>query len=65
MSVDMGAREVLLYTPNLVGYFRIVLLLCALCTGFAFPWTTFYIFSVDFLLDYVDGLLARTFNQVE
>jgi CDP-diacylglycerol--inositol 3-phosphatidyltransferase len=51
-----------LYIPNLVGYFRLLLLLFA-----TYNFHDFKIFiscySISFVLDAVDGALARRFNQ--
>lgn len=60
----MGTGQVLWYAPNLVGYVRIILLLCALCTGSSHPGSTFALFLVNLFLDFVDGVLARALKQV-
>lgn len=60
----MLVRQVLVLAPNLIGYFR----LCLLVLGIAFsslnPVLSFWLFLLNFVLDGVDGMLARRWNQV-
>ena len=56
-------RQVALFAPNLIGYFRLGLLGAALRTGTTRPTTTFWLFAVNLLLDGVDGIAARRLNQ--
>ena len=57
------ARKVFLYIPNLVGYLRIL----SLVIGFAFCEYNYRIFMAgyifSYILDQVDGMAARHFNQ--
>ena len=62
-SRDTGG-QVLLYAPQLVGYARIALLGTALLSGAARPHLTAGLFVVNFVLDGLDGYLARRLNQV-
>lgn len=55
---------VALYPPNLVGYLRLVLLAFAAFVRETSPRLCAYLFLVNFLLDCVDGVLARTLKLV-
>jgi hypothetical protein len=55
---------VLLYAPQLVGYARIALLGTALLSGAARPHLTAGLFVANFVLDGLDGYLARRLKQV-
>lgn len=60
------AKHVLLFVPNLIGYFRVMLSLVALCIMSEFPqfWLPsicFYV--VSFISDLFDGWAARKFQQ--
>eukprot|EP00803_Ostreobium_quekettii_P008436 evm.model.scf_181EXC.6 EVM.evm.TU.scf_181EXC.6 scf_181EXC:25269-27852(-) len=57
--------QVLLYAPNVVGYFRLGLLVAGVgvacvSSNFELCW---WLFFVNFILDGVDGALARRLNQ--
>lgn len=58
-----GARDVLLYYPNLIGYFRVILT----ATSFYYALTdwkfSMMAYALSFVCDYFDGLVARSFNQ--
>ena len=54
----------LLYAPQCVGYARIALLGAALLSGAAQPHLTVSLFLANFILDGLDGYLARTLQQV-
>ncbi|KAI3354665.1 hypothetical protein L3Q82_019162, partial [Scortum barcoo] len=58
---DMGL-QVLLYWPNIVGYFRIALVVAA-WAAFASPSLFVCLYSLCIALDGVDGWLARRLNQ--
>ena len=53
----------LLYAPQLVGYARIALIGGALLSGTAQPHLTAGLFLANFLLDGLDGYLARKLQQ--
>ncbi|KAK9816868.1 hypothetical protein WJX72_006323 [[Myrmecia] bisecta] len=55
-----SAAQVLLYIPNIVGYVRLSLLLAACCTKSTI---TLRLFLANFLLDGLDGYLARRLQQ--
>ena len=60
------APQVVLFAPNLVGYGRLVLLGAAACTGAQTRHAalcTYWLFLSNFILDGVDGLLARRLCQ--
>mmetsp|Transcript_20156 Transcript_20156/g.51117 ORF Transcript_20156/g.51117 Transcript_20156/m.51117 type:complete len:218 (-) Transcript_20156:287-940(-) len=56
------AGNIYLYWPNIVGYIRVVLT----CVSFALfrqPTIFSILYAISFLLDALDGQLARSFNQ--
>jgi len=56
-------KSVWLYTPNLIGYFRILSLLC--CILFSRDTESFFVcYGVSYLLDAVDGPLARALGEL-
>ena len=55
--------RVLTLIPNLVGYFRIALLIAVLFIAFSHPVLTFVLYFIGGNLDAVDGYLARRLNQ--
>lgn len=56
----MHSIDVLLLAPNLVGHLRLVLVVAAVITG---PALSIFLFLLNFLLDGIDGWLARLLNQ--
>ncbi len=54
---------VIWYIPNLINYFRVLLVLAMLVTIKHRPFTTFLIVLVTGLIDDFDGPIARYFNQ--
>ncbi|KAH9513600.1 CDP-diacylglycerol-inositol 3-phosphatidyltransferase [Bulinus truncatus] len=54
--------EILLYVPNIIGYVRIVLAVCAFMVYHDSAWFTF-LYSVSISLDGIDGYLARKLQQ--
>lgn len=63
-SVSQAKTHVLLYVPNLVGYARAGLLLAAAAVERSRPQLCLWLFALNFLLDGVDGTLARRLGQV-
>jgi phosphatidylglycerophosphate synthase len=66
MATTITANDVLLYIPNLIGYFRVFCTLAGLLLMMAYPnlWliaTLLYVSS--FVGDLFDGLVARKLNQ--
>jgi len=51
------------YAPNLVGYARIALAICALRTAFADVRTCLLCYFASFACDELDGRLARRYDQ--
>lgn len=62
-SVTEG-RSALLTLPNLIGYFRVALIVVVIFTAFKHPLLTFVLYFVSANLDAVDGYLARRLGQV-
>jgi len=58
-----GPWEILLFVPNLVGYVRIGVVIAALTAGTSHAELVVWLFIICFVLDFVDGLLARRLNQ--
>lgn len=56
-------RQVALYVPNLIGYFRLLLLGTTLFTGTESCQVTYWLFVATLLLDGLDGIAARRLNQ--
>uniref|UniRef100_A0A4W5R3W4 CDP-diacylglycerol--inositol 3-phosphatidyltransferase n=1 Tax=Hucho hucho TaxID=62062 RepID=A0A4W5R3W4_9TELE len=55
-------RNVLVYWPNIIGYIRLVLILCA-WTAFNNPPVFLSTYSISVILDGLDGWLARRLGQ--
>jgi CDP-diacylglycerol--inositol 3-phosphatidyltransferase len=62
---DDSAATVLTYLPNLIGYFRVVLLATSIALApRADKWvTSIWAYIVSFALDGADGYAARWLNQ--
>lgn len=60
----MTRVPVFLYVPNCVGYVRAALVLAAAGFQGASPVAAWWLMAVAFVLDGVDGYLARRLNQV-
>lgn len=54
---------VFLFIPNLVGYLRLALLFVSTYTAFTRPITMVVCYSLSQALDWIDGILARRFDQ--
>ena len=55
--------QVALFIPNLIGYFRLLLLVSALLIGTGVPQLTYWIMLITLLLDGLDGIAARRLCQ--
>ncbi|KAK2742641.1 CDP-diacylglycerol-inositol 3-phosphatidyltransferase [Onygenales sp. PD_40] len=61
---DEGVREnIFMFYPNIIGYFRVVLAIASLYYMPLHPRTCSLLYSVSCLLDALDGVAARHFNQ--
>eukprot|EP00923_Selenidium_pygospionis_P010098 GHVN01017534.1.p1 GENE.GHVN01017534.1~~GHVN01017534.1.p1 ORF type:complete len:202 (-),score=26.59 GHVN01017534.1:116-721(-) len=57
-----NTKNVLLFAPNIIGYIRVLLLLCAVWVSER-VWVFTSLYLVSELLDMADGAVARHFNQ--
>eukprot|EP00045_Choanoeca_perplexa_P002348 m.24024 g.24024 ORF g.24024 m.24024 type:complete len:78 (-) comp11465_c0_seq1:542-775(-) len=55
--------KILLYWPNLIGYLRVLLLAAAFLHVTTRPVLFTILYSLQALLDWLDGAVARYFNQ--
>ncbi|KAF2714884.1 hypothetical protein K504DRAFT_445813 [Pleomassaria siparia CBS 279.74] len=60
---DEEEENIFVFIPNLIGYFRIVLAVASLYYMPLHPRTCSLLYSVSCLLDALDGLAARRFEQ--
>lgn len=60
---QVSVSEVLLYIPNLIGYFRVISAIASFATMKNHPYYTFILYGISGLLDAFDGYAARKFNQ--
>ena len=60
--MTMHSIDVLLFAPNLVGHLRLLLIMIAAIVV-TNPALCLFLFVLNFLLDGIDGWLARLFNQ--
>lgn len=56
-------ENIFLFVPNLIGYLRIVLALCSLYFMPLHPRRCSFLYSISCLLDALDGMAARKFQQ--
>ncbi|KAI9673756.1 MAG: CDP-diacylglycerol-inositol 3-phosphatidyltransferase [Trizodia sp. TS-e1964] len=56
-------ENIFLFIPNIIGYFRIVLAVASLYYMPLHPRTCSLLYSISCLLDALDGMAARHFNQ--
>ena len=66
MTSDVTPRQILLYTPNLIGYARIIFTLASLSLMIIAPnhWVLAAVFYfISFVGDLYDGMAARKLNQ--
>ena len=52
-----------MFVPNLIGYFRLLLLGTAISTGVRSCQLTYWLFVTTLLLDGLDGIVARRLKQ--
>ncbi|CBH13960.1 CDP-diacylglycerol--inositol 3-phosphatidyltransferase, putative [Trypanosoma equiperdum] len=55
--------QVCLFYPNLIGYTRVILSLISFCLLGHFPIAFLFCYIIGFVLDAVDGMVARRFGQ--
>ncbi|KAK0732711.1 CDP-alcohol phosphatidyltransferase-domain-containing protein [Apiosordaria backusii] len=60
---DEPAENIFLFYPNLIGYARIVLAIASLYYMPIHPRTCTLLYSISCLLDALDGIAARAYNQ--
>jgi phosphatidylglycerophosphate synthase len=56
-------QSVLLFLPNLITYFRVILLILAMLTCFKSSITTFCLYCISVGLDSIDGAIAKYCRQ--
>jgi CDP-diacylglycerol--inositol 3-phosphatidyltransferase len=59
----MGANRIFLYAPNLIGYARVTLSLVSFCIFDTMPHLVLILYTLSFVLDALDGYVARALNQ--
>eukprot|EP01064_Diplonema_japonicum_P018293 TRINITY_DN26986_c0_g1_i1.p1 TRINITY_DN26986_c0_g1~~TRINITY_DN26986_c0_g1_i1.p1 ORF type:complete len:216 (+),score=41.15 TRINITY_DN26986_c0_g1_i1:37-684(+) len=59
----MAKRNVFLFVPNIIGYFRVVLTVVSYIYFFDDPVIFLGCYTLGFVLDGADGMAARYFNQ--
>lgn len=59
----MSGREILLYVPNLIGYFRAVCTASMCMTAKNYPVLTMVLYSLSAFGDLFDGMAARRLKQ--
>nr|CAG4708429.1 unnamed protein product [Naegleria fowleri] len=57
------AYKIYAYIPNLIGYLRVFLSLLSFFIYESYPLTVICIYTTSFVLDGLDGIAARRFNQ--
>lgn len=62
-SKPLANLSTILLIPNLIGYFRIFMLVCAVAIAFVQPFWSFIAFFISGLLDMADGYCARRLKQ--
>lgn len=60
---DEPAENIFLFYPNLIGYARIILAVASLYYMPIHPRTCTLLYSISCLLDALDGIAARAYNQ--
>lgn len=61
--VKTTVRDVFLFVPNLIGYFRVFTATLSFITMKKFPVWTLLLYGISGFLDAFDGYAARRFNQ--
>lgn len=59
----MGKRNVYLFVPNIIGYLRILLLVCSFYFIMHNHRLAMLLYSISYAMDAIDGLAARIFKQ--
>eukprot|EP00758_Cryptobia_borreli_P008121 Tbor_TRINITY_DN5359_c0_g1::TRINITY_DN5359_c0_g1_i1::g.4817::m.4817/K00999/CDIPT; CDP-diacylglycerol--inositol 3-phosphatidyltransferase len=59
----MKVTSIWLFVPNIIGYIRIFLAFLAFYVAFDAPLLFIVAYGTSFVLDTVDGMAARAFNQ--
>nr|CCC92629.1 unnamed protein product [Trypanosoma congolense IL3000] len=63
-AAEVGSpRDVFLFYPNLIGYLRVFLALTSFCILGRLPVLFLLCYTVSFVLDAVDGVVARRLGQ--
>jgi len=62
-SSSMEAYKIYRYIPNMIGYVRVFLSLLSFFIYGSCPATVIVIYSTSFVLDGLDGIAARRYNQ--
>lgn len=63
VSHDITVQTILLYIPNLIGYFRIITAVISFLLMPSHPVATLIFYGISGFLDAFDGYAARKFNQ--
>lgn len=62
-SFFSGPNKIFLYVPNLIGFARVLLTLLSLCIYDSAPTLFLIMYVLSFVLDALDGHMARKLNQ--
>lgn len=62
-SAVVTPREIFLYIPNLIGYFRVLTAVLSFVCMKNHPWYTLVLYGISGFLDAFDGYAARKYNQ--
>eukprot|EP00127_Corallochytrium_limacisporum_P002476 Clim_evm33s128 gene=Clim_evmTU33s128 len=62
-AVQVTPTDVMLFIPNVIGYFRLILLMLSVSYAFSDATKTFWFYFWGALLDMTDGYAARKFGQ--
>lgn len=64
MKNQISTSDVFLFIPNIIGYFRVILLFVSIILmSWSFSWTAIIIYSISCFLDALDGHFARQRNE--
>ena len=63
MAEDRTLKQILKTKANLVTFFRIILLFLAIVLFPQFPAAASLTFMLSVVLDYIDGIIARMYNE--
>eukprot|EP01023_Acetabularia_acetabulum_P066290 TRINITY_DN8936_c0_g1_i10.p1 TRINITY_DN8936_c0_g1~~TRINITY_DN8936_c0_g1_i10.p1 ORF type:complete len:172 (+),score=5.53 TRINITY_DN8936_c0_g1_i10:75-590(+) len=56
-------ESITIFVPNIIGYIRVICTLASLAVAFKHPLMASLVYFVGFVLDAVDGFVARRLNQ--